>query len=280
MNILITGASGNIGRQIIAALPEKAGHAYLKSIRKEKKPGSDECFFDFSEPLKSIEALQKIDVLFLLRPPHISNVKRDILPILEGAKKVGVKHIVFLSVQGAENISFIPHARIEKAILELGFDFTFIRPSYFMQNLTTMFKNDLCKNDRIYIPSGQAKFLWVDAVDLGQAIARVLESPSEHRNKAYTLTGTELASMSDVAALLSAELKRPIHHVSPNLVSFWFNMRKEGISRGKVVVMIALHFLPRMQSPPAISSDIENLLKRKPATLAEFVKREASQWAR
>ena len=91
-------------------------------------------------------------------------------------------------MQGADRASFIPHAKIEKLILKSDIAYTFIRPSYFMQNLTTTLRQDIREKNKIFLPAGEAHFLWVDVDDIGKAIARVLEEPEKHLNRIYTIT--------------------------------------------------------------------------------------------
>lgn len=151
-NILITGASGNVGQVILRHLPDQMSHRIYRATR-DPEPRDQELFFDFLKPGESQASLRNIDLLFLLRPPAISQVKKYFAPIIEAAVEEKVKHIFFLSVQGAEGTSFIPHARIERLILESGIPYTFFRPSYFMQNLTTTLLDDI-RHGRIFLPAG------------------------------------------------------------------------------------------------------------------------------
>ncbi len=93
-------------------------------------------------------ALRGVDILFLLRPPQISDVDRYFKPLLDPALVRKVKHIAFLSVQGVENSTIIPHHKIERLIRESGIPYTFLSPAYFMQNFTTTLRKDLVEHDR------------------------------------------------------------------------------------------------------------------------------------
>jgi uncharacterized protein YbjT (DUF2867 family) len=190
-----------------------------------------------------------------------------------------IKHIVFLSVQGAESTSFIPHAKIEKLIRQSGIGYTFIRPSYFMQNLTTTLKDDITHHHRLFLPAGQAPFLWVDVADVGQAIAVVLTNWKRHQNVAYTITGSELLTFSQVSFLLSARLGYAVHYESPNPIRFYLTKRRQGVASGLVLVMLFLHFLPRFQNSPRISPDFTRLTSRLPNTLANFIDQHKSDWS-
>lgn len=292
-NILITGATGNIGSEILKFFVPTQNQTSNQSknqklfiaTRQSDSTKENEVFFDFEDIDKTIQSIKEaqINVVFLLRPPQIADTDNYFKPLIEKLEDTNVKHIVFLSVQGADEISFIPHAKIEKLLKESSkkgrMNYTFIRPSYFMQNLTTTLKQDLQEKQEIYLPAGKAKFLWIDAKDIGKAIAKVLSNVENHQNKAYTITGTqtELLNFDEVTAILTETLHKKYVYKSPNLLSFFMQKKKEGQKTAFIFVLIMLHFAPRFQKPPKITTDFETLTGEKPTTLREFVKREMKQ---
>jgi len=278
-SILITGATGNIGQALMKSYVQNEEQQSYVATRSKTNVQPGELYFDFEDPEGSEESLKKVDILFLLRPPHISDVKRYFGPIINACLKNRVEHIVFLSVQGAEKVSFIPHAKIEKLIAQSGIAYTFIRPSYFMQNLSTTLRQDIREHNRIFLPAGKAKFLWVDATDIGATIASILRWPEQHVNKAYTITGKELYDFREAAAMLSSILSRQIDYISPNLLRFYRNKRKEGVPTSLIVVMAALHFIPRFTKAPAISQDFTLLTGKQPGTLKAFIEANKSCWS-
>lgn len=178
-----------------------------------------------------------------------------LLRLTAACERAAVKQIVFLSVQGADQMSFIPHAKIEKLIRRSGIGYTFIRPSYFMQNLTTTLKDDIVRDRRLFLPAGKALFLWVDVSDIGRAIAVVLMNWDQHQNRAYTITGNELLTFGQVSSLLSERIGYEIRFESPNPIRFYLTKRREGVALGLVLVTLLLHFLPQFQKAPQISPD-------------------------
>ncbi len=275
--ILITGASGNVGTAILQHFKPEPHHLLFLATR-ERPTAPHELYFDFENLERTLESLSEVDVLFLLRPPQIADVGQFFEPLIEEAKERDVRHIVFLSVQGADEISFIPHAKIEKLIVGSGIPYTFIRPSYFMQNLTTTLRSDIRERDRIFLPAGKAPFLWINVADIGKAIAAVLRAPDEHQNQAYTLTGKELLDFYEVAEMLSQELGRNIEYVSPNLLRFFIEKKRQGASIAYILVLIMLHYLPRFQRAPEISDEFTKLTRAEPGELSDFIREHASVW--
>jgi uncharacterized protein YbjT (DUF2867 family) len=283
IRILVTGATGNIGNEVIHYLSEVAsGYQILAAVRgveKAKKTFSHHPAllyrqFDFEDKSTYSGAFDEIDILFLLRPPHISDVKKVFTPLLDSARERGISKVVFLSVQGAEKSKVIPHNKIERLIREMGFDYIFVRPSYFMQNLTTTLLPEILADKRITLPSGKAKFNWIDVKNIGEATARLITRFENCQNRAYEITGTQNKNFGEVAALLTHITGRRIRFNSMNPISFYLRKKKEGITSGYALVMTILHFLPRLQSEPEISDNYQKLTGKAPTTLQEFIERE------
>jgi len=106
--ILITGATGNVGLEVINYLVELKSScrifAGVRDVERARKIFSDNnriefLEFDFENPRTFGNALKNIDRVFLLRPPHISNVEKFFRPLIESLKENKVKQVVFLSVQ-------------------------------------------------------------------------------------------------------------------------------------------------------------------------------------
>lgn len=284
-HILITGATGNVGREVISSLIEKEQQqAILAGVRSLKKdtgrlPQGTACVeLDFENPASFEDAFSKCELLFLLRPPHISDVKKYFAPLIDLAVQKKVKHIVFLSVQGADENSIIPHHKIEVLIQNSSIAYTFLRPAYFMQNFTTTLRKDLLEKDLIYLPAGKAPFTLVDLEDVGKAAAEVLVDPSKHHSKAYDLTSADLLSFSQMAEILGEEIGRDIQFKSPNLLSFFFHKKRQSLATGLILVMMMIHYLPRFSAPPKRTDVLENINHKKPRSFQGFVQNNRSHW--
>lgn len=281
--ILITGATGNVGFEVIRFLekngtPNKiiAGVRNIESAKRLFKDNSKIDFvnFDFEQPETFDNALKNIDTIFLLRPPHISDIDKYFRPLVKKNKEQMVNEIVFLSVQGAEKSKVIPHNKIERLIQEYKLDYIFLRPSYFMQNLTTTLLKDIKTRRQIILPSGKAKFNWIDIENIGEVSSILLNRFSDYKNLAIELTGNENIDFYKVADLLNASIKSPIRFSSVSPIEFYKIKKKEGMVSGFIIVMIMLHFLPRFQKEPVISDYYKKLTGKKPTSLIDFIERE------
>lgn len=281
--ILVTGATGNIGLEVVHYLSELNFDseilAAVRNIEKAKitfKNYPDLLYrqFDFENESTFSIAFNQIDILFLLRPPHISDVEEVFRPLLNSAKENRIRKVVFLSVQGAEKSKVIPHNKIERLIQELRFEYIFVRPSYFMQNLTTTLLPEILTKQSITLPPGKAKFNWIDVKNIGESTATLVAKFENYRNQAYEITGPENKNFGDVAALITDITGERIRFNSINPISFYFRKKKEGLNGGFAMVMTILHFLPRLQAEPHISDNYQKLTGKVPTTLQEFIERE------
>lgn len=285
--ILITGATGNVGVEVIRFLsdfdtsnPIVAG---VRSINKAKKqfsayPGLQFVNFDFENPATFDDALSRTDQVFLLRPPHISDVETYFQPLIESLKKHQVNQVVFLSVQGAEKSKVIPHNKIERLLVASGLNYIFIRPSYFMQNLTTTLITDIKTKRQIILPAGNAKFNWIDIENIGEVAAILLHKFNQYQNQAYDLTGYENENFATVVKLINTVTELPVEYRSVSPLRFYQIKKHEGMKKAMIVVMIMLHFLPRFQKEPAISKFYEQLTRKRPTHLKTFINSEKAKF--
>jgi uncharacterized protein YbjT (DUF2867 family) len=278
--ILITGATGNVGMAVIESL-NKIQHdlkifAGIRDFPNDKEKLGvyriELIQFDFLNASTYQPALEGCDLLFLLRPPQISDTEKYFKPIIEIAQKCQVKHIIFLSVQGVEKSSIIPHHKIEKLIVESQIPYTFLRPAYFMQNFTSTLHDDLVNKKRISLPAGKAKFTLIDVRNIGEVAAKIMVKAFKHINKSYELTCNERLTFQEMATELSLGLGVEIEYISPNLVSFTIQKLKENVPFGYILVLIMLHYLPRFQQEPSITETVKDILGKGPTTFEQFIK--------
>jgi len=285
MNILITGATGNVGMSVLKHLTNRNDNleiiAGVRNIEKEKDKLKDFNIslvtFDFENVQTFKPALNGIDILFLLRPPQLANVGKYFKPLIDEVINCHVKQIVFLSVQGVESSKIIPHHKIEKLITDCKIDYTFLRPAYFMQNFTTTLRSDIVNKHKINLPAGRTKFTLIDVDDVGFVAAKVLTEPQRHKNKSYELTNNETLTFAEMADKLSNGLGKKIKFVSPNLLKFFLTQRKEGVSSTFILVKIMLHYFPRFQKTPKTTQCVKNIIGQEPKSFDEFIKTNIKQ---
>jgi uncharacterized protein YbjT (DUF2867 family) len=279
--IFLTGITGNVGSAVVDYLKsEKINFiAGVRNIEKSVKLDKSIEYrqFDFENADTYEIALKGVNKVFLVRPPQLTDVKGIFTPFIERCKINGVKQIVFLSLLGAEKNPFPPHHKIEKAILAAGIAYTFIRPSFFMQNLSTTHAEDIKLRDDLFIPSGRAKISFIDTRDIGEIIGRTLAEEG-HENKAYAITGSEAITYFRVADSMTKIFGRKITYSNPGLFKFRKDMINRGIKKEFATVMMVLYLTTKLGMANHVTGTAEVLLKRKPRTIEDFIKDHVEVW--
>lgn len=271
---LITGATGHVGQALIQQAQQMPSPPELLFATRQPPDAlpthATHVPFDFAEPASVDTAIAQADIVFLLRPPQLADVDRYFQPVVKALQR-HQKPVVFLSVQGAERSKVIPHNKIERLIEAHGVPHVFLRPSYFMQNLTSTLGSDIVQHRKIVLPSGQATFNWIHVDDIGAVAATVMANFDRHAGKKLVLTGQENLSFGEVVQRWNAYLDEPVKYQSVNPFRFCFYQRKQGMAQGFIIVMLLLHFLPRFQQEPEITATIQDLLQRSPKRLDDFL---------
>lgn len=273
--ILVTGATGNVGAEVVRLLREQP-----VKIRAAIRPGGrapvqpDDRVrvvpFDFGDPATYDSALRDVTKLFLLRPPAISNTKRYVDPVIAAARAAGVRQIVFLSLLGAEKNPIVPHRKIEDALKVSGVPWTLLRPSFFMQNLSTTHRADIQRHRDIFVPAGRGKTSFIDVRDIAAVAAKTLTEPG-HDYRAYPLTGSAALDYAQVARIFSEILGRPIVYRQPSIPQFINRMYLRGMPWSFILVMVGIYTTARLGLAGTITNDTATLLGRPSITMRQFV---------
>jgi len=282
--ILVTGSTGNVGSEVVRSLLEigqPVVAAAFDGRDAQDVPGEDTetVLFRFGEGETYRDAFAGVGKLFLMRPPQISDVQTYLLPVVDHARQVGVRHIVFLSLLGADRQRFVPHYKVEKHLEASGVPYTFLRPSFYMQNLNTTHRAEIRDRDGILIPVGEAQTSFIDVRDIGAVAAKILAEPG-HENRAYELTGGEALDYYQVADLFTEVLGRKITYRNPSIPHFIRYQRQRGIPVQAVLIMAGLYTATRFGSGKRVTEDVAALLGRAPITVRQYIEDYADVWQR
>ncbi|MHA7145323.1 NmrA family NAD(P)-binding protein [Arthrobacter sp. TmT3-37] len=271
--ILVTGATGNVGRPLVEALRAQ-GADVRPASRRNRDP--DGVLFDFMDPSTWRATFEGVQSMYLVRPPEVTKIDFDLLPALEWARSRGVRHVVLLSVQGAGRIPVLPHAAIERWLRRSGMAWTFVRPSYFDQNLSTILAADIRDRDQIMVPAGNGRTAFVDAVDVA---ACALLEPQQHIGRIWTPTSNEALTYTDVAAILTDVLARPITYRRPTIPGYVRHARDVlGFSTPMAAMTTLIHATARLGVAGHLTDDVRTVTGRASTPLHDFVVRERRAW--
>ncbi len=282
--ILVTGALGNVGKHVVAALLRRGLSVVASDRRPERvrEKFGDEVEavrLDFLDRTTWAGAVDGIAHVFLMRPPAIADVENTLNPFVDFARGRGVDHVVFLSVAGAGKNTFVPHRKVEDHLRARGVNHTSLRPGFFAQNLESAYRQDIIEDDRIYVPAGERQPVnWIDARDIAEVAALVLLEPTAHRGENYTLAGAGAVPWSVVTDALSRALGRQIRYEPASVLGYMRHLSRRGLPRGAIAVQTVLHFLLRFGQGKTEDPTLERLLGRPPTTIQEYIDDHAQLW--
>jgi uncharacterized protein YbjT (DUF2867 family) len=273
--ILITGASGNVGREVVKqalAVGLKIRATFQSAAVAAQAPaGLQGVIMDYSQPETVRAALQGVEKIFLVGPPT-----RD-LPALEAnfVKEVlaaGRTHIVKLSALGGRQSTFPSgHRESEENIEASGLPYTFLRANGFMQNLVNYSAGSIRAQNAFYGCQGEGAVSMIDIRDIAAAAVIVLAATG-HEGKSYSLTGGEALTNQQVAEKLSEVAGRKINYVDLPPAELKKGILASGASEWSADALVDLQRLYREGKASAVSGDVERLTRRKPIPFDQFAR--------
>jgi len=219
-NILITGATGNVGSLLAdkLALLNIPFSALVRSRdnceRLSKLPQAKILIGDLADKDSLKKALQGIEKAFLLTNSS-EQAEQLQFNFVDVAYNAGVKYIVKLSQFAADinsPVRFLRyHAKVENRIKDLGMAYTFLRPNLYMQGLLA-FKESIKNEGKFYASIGKARVSIVDVRDIASVAAFAL-TEGNHENKIYNITGPQSLTHYQMADIFSKVLNKEIEFI-------------------------------------------------------------------
>lgn len=215
--ILVTGASGNVGKNVVRLLSQQGVEVKATSRNPEQQKdlqGVEWVRWSFEGDASSI--MENVSSVVLISPAHRDMVIHQ-KNVVDASKKAGVRKITKLSGLGAGPDAPIrlpaSHYEIEQYVESAIPNHSFIRPNLFMQVL--LGSADTIKRDgQIYAPAGKGKISFIDAEDVAKVmVSEVMKDGSS----VVEITGPESLDYEEVATIIGEVLQRPIQYtdVSP-----------------------------------------------------------------
>jgi uncharacterized protein YbjT (DUF2867 family) len=220
-SVLVTGATGSIGAQLVRYLAGKSEakvRAFVRNARKAEplaKVGADLAIGAFEDFASIRSAMKDVETVVLIAPagPDAVDQNRNVIKI---AKESSVRNVVRISAIRAskdgptENSRL--HARSDEELQHSGLKYVILRPNYFMQNLF-MSLDTINRESAFYAGMGDARFGMIDVRDIVDSAGEVAIT-DEFDNQVLELSGPESLSFQEVAKVLSDVTGRNIAYVA------------------------------------------------------------------
>jgi uncharacterized protein YbjT (DUF2867 family) len=288
--ILVTGATGTLGSEIVkqfVSLSSSSGHNNIIRAAVHSKDKADK-FRQYDKAVETIAmdydneetfayAFDKVDKIFILTlpSPKMTDIYSNLVKELR--KHRSINHIVKLSSMtaeiGLETTIGRLHRQGEKIIEESGIPYTFLRPSFFMQNFVKNLGHSIKTQNAYYLPAGDGKLSFVDARDIAAVSVQILTSDNQrYIGKAYTITGQEALSYGQAAEILSKETNKTISYIDVSEEEARKRMEEKGMNDWLVDVMMESYRFIRSGQGSHVTNVVENITGRKPMSFSQFVK--------
>ena len=285
MKILVTGGTGNVGGAVVRELL-KRGAGVRVLARKQPEAGKlpsgvEVAIGDLLDPVSVEQAMQGVDKLFLLNAV-VSDELTQALIAYGIAKRVGLKHVTYLSVFRVDQFRDVPHfaskLAVENALREFGVPYTILRPGYYIQNDATL-KGVLTGPGVYPMPIGTAGIAAVDVRDIAEAAAISLTEEG-HEGQTYDLVGPSMITGPGNAAIWSKLLGKEIKYTGHNFDQWEEQMRAvvAGWTAYDLRMMFQGYFDRGFESTETEVARMTKLLGHAPRSYEDFAAETAAIW--
>ena len=275
--ILITGASGNVGRAVLQEVA-KTGMPCRGLYRSEDEarkapPGVATALADFSSKDSLRRALAGVQSVFLVCSPMPSLVELE-SNVIDVCREVGVQHLVLNSALGAADYpkSFPSwHRLVEDKLTASGLPFTILRPNGFMQNIVAYQAPSIRAQGAFYAAMGNARTSYLDVRDVAAAAQKALASPADHAGKIYELNGPEAVSYPELAERISKIAQRSVLYVDIPESAQRQSMLDLGMPEWQVNALLDLQQFYKNGQGGEVTDVLPRLLGRPSLALDQFL---------
>jgi NAD(P)H dehydrogenase (quinone) len=220
--IVVTGATGSLGRLVIDALLEQVPAGEVAAVVRDPAKAADLAargvelrVADYSQPETLADAFAAGDKVLLISGTEIGSRVAQHTNVIEAAAKAGVALLAYTGILGGPDADLSladEHKGTEQAILDSGLTYTFLRNGWYNENYTGNLAPVL-EHNAVTASAGKGRVASAARADYAAAAAAVLTTPG-HENKAYELSGDTAWDLAEYAAELSKQTGREIVYAS------------------------------------------------------------------
>lgn len=281
--VLVTGASGSVGREVLAALrgagvPVRALSRNPKTVAAWRDEGLDAATGSLDDLGGALEGCERMFLLSAATPDQYGDDRAAI----DAARAAGITHVVKLSSGDAVPDSPISwarsHAYSDQYLQVSGMEWTLLKPSAFYPNLLS----NAPTISRGFLPhtSGAGTTGWIDVADIAASAAAVLTGDG-HAGVTHVLTGPEVLSFPDLALRLSSVLARPVRPVFLPAPLYRALLRAAGTDAWHADNLVAqfADVVRTGRHDPGLTTTVQDLTGRPPAPVTDWIWRHREDFA-
>lgn len=273
---LIIGASGQIGSEIVRLL--KAEGQRVRTTTSKQPKDADGVQLDLTTGEGIRNAFEGVDRAFLMAPPPYADQYKILSPLIQEAKRRGLKKVVLLTAMGANAVETSPFRRAEIELEKSGLSYNIVRPNWFMQNFATFWVQGIKEQGKIFLPAGTAKTSFIDTKDIAAVITKLLTTDTLN-NKAFDLTGPEALDHNQIAKVISEVTGRKIEYVDIEPSDLKKGLLAAGLPEDySDFLLMILGFLKQGYNA-GVNGTVKEIIGREPHSFHQIAKENKQAWA-
>jgi uncharacterized protein YbjT (DUF2867 family) len=283
--ILVTGATGHAGAEVVRAVRERGERVRAlvrdpQQAREKLGDGVELALGDFADPRSVRAALVGVDDVVLSCADDPRRVAWETSAI-DAAAAAGVRRIVKLSAVGAAPGSPVAfwewHDRVERHLIASQVPGVILRSSFYMTNVLAA-AEQVAAEGRLYAPAAGARIAMIDPRDVGAAAAAVLSTPG-HEGRTYVLTGPEAITYAQVAAELSAATGRAVEFTDIPDEEARQGLMQAGLPDFVAQQVVKVFAMARQGVAEQVTATVQSLTGRAARDVASFARDHARLFA-
>ena len=281
--ILITGASGSVGKAVLkqASRKESKFRAMFRSKEEAAKApsGCAAVLADYSDKQSLRKAVDGVTSVFLVCSPIPQLVELE-SNMLDACKEAGVKHVVLNSALGAGDYpkSFPGwHRKVEDKLKATGMSYTILRPNGFLQNIVAYNAPSIRAQGAFFAAMGDAKVSYLDIGDVAIVAVNALQGGA-HSGKTYQLNGPEAISNQELAKRISRVAGRAVNYVDIPESAQREAMLGQGMPEWQVTALLELQQYYKQGGGAKTDDLLQALIERDPVTLDQYLTANAREF--
>ncbi|WP_329423134.1 NmrA family NAD(P)-binding protein [Streptomyces sp. NBC_01268] len=224
MSIVVTGATGQLGRLVIDALLAAVPAGPVAAVVRDKAKAADLAergvelrIADYSRPETLAGAFEAGDRVLLISGSEVGRRVAQHTAVVAAAQAAGVAQLAYTGILGGPEADFLlaeEHKATERAVLDSGLPYTFLRNGWYTENYTANLAPVLA-HGAVVSNAGEGRIASASRADYAAAAAAVLTGPvEEHLNRAYELNGDVSWSLAEYAAEVARQSGREVAYTS------------------------------------------------------------------
>lgn len=273
-DILVLGATGNVGRPLVSGLVARGAAVRAASRGGAAVDGAAGARFDFRDPTTIGPALEGAGAVFVLAPGGNLDLEDLLLPVIRAAADRGVK-VVLQSVFGVDASDDIPYRKVELELLRSGVPSVILRPNWFSDNFHSYWKAGV-DHGVIAVPAGDGKSSFIDVRDIADSAAAALTS-DRFDGQAFDLTGPQALGYGEAAAILSEVVGRPIRYEAIDDAAFVAMLTGAGVPEAYARFLASIFHPVREGWTARVTDAVETLTGRAARSVATYARDNADK---